>query len=256
MRAQVSDLYSEPETFSQPKADTSKAIITDLFGKVKEALVETGRRYGVIPYNRDTSKYIDPEDAVVEPRYSGLPDVARRWYKEAAEKVAEYYGKTQGWLPVIGENISEVVVGKLPTKWGLFFERVKDGYRLVPKIVGKIYGAFDTKTKKLYLDTSNFPEVDDPEKPYLRASGLPTDTGLETPVHEINHTIQDKAGTLDRFSVEDIEGETSIVTEEIIGRRISGMYPLEKERYRQKYGDRKITRLPFNQPQEAVALAA
>ncbi len=147
MRAQVIDLYSEPESISQPKADTSKAIITDLFGRVKEALVETGQKYGVIPYNRDTERYIKPEDAVVEPRYGGLARVAKRWYKGAAEKVAEYYGRTQGWLPVIGENISEVVVGKLPTKWGLVLERVKNGYRIVPKVIGKIYGAFDTLTK-------------------------------------------------------------------------------------------------------------
>ncbi len=105
------------------------------------------------------------------------------------------------------------------------------------------------------MDTSNFPEVDDPEKSYLAASGLPVNTGLETPVHEVNHTVQDRAGTLKRFPVEDIEGETSIVTEEILGRRISNMYPLEKERYRQKYGDKKITQLPFEK-QKAVALAA
>ena len=241
------DLYSEP-TISQPKADTSKSIFSDLFGKVKSTLVETGRKYGVIPYNSDTRKYVDPEDAVIEPQYSGLPDVARRWYTGAAKKVAEYYGKTQGWLPVIGENISEVVVGKLPTKWGLFLERSKDGYKLVKKIIGKIYGSFDPNTKKLYLDAANFPEVADPEKQYLRASGLPTDTGLETPVHEIYHTIQDRAGTLNRFSREDIEGETSIATEEILGRPVLGMYPAEKTRYRQKYGERKITQLPFEKP--------
>ncbi|HLD57376.1 MAG TPA: hypothetical protein VJA47_03665 [archaeon] len=251
MRAQVINLYSEPQTLSQPRADTSKTIFSDLFGKVKDALVETGRKYGVIPYNSDTRKYVDPEDAVIEPTYSGLPGVARRWYKAAAEKVAEYYGKTQGWMPVIGDNISEVVVGKLPTKWGLFLEKTKDGYQFVKKVVGKIYGAFDPQTKRLYLDTANFPEVADPEKPYLRASGLPINTGLETPVHELTHTVQDNRGTLDRYSREDIEGETSIVTEEILGRPISGMYPLEKEQYREKYGDRKITQLPFGKQEAA-----
>ncbi len=254
MRGQTIDLYSEP-TISQPRADTSKVIFSDLFGKVKQALTETGRRYGAIPYNTETSRYIEPKDAVVEPAYSGLPDVARRWYKAAAEKVAEHYGKTQGWLPIIGENISEVIVGKLPTKWGLFLEKTKDGYKFVEKIVGKIYGAFYPQTKKLYLDSSNFPEVDDPEKPYLQASGLPTDTGLETPIHELVHTVQDRARTLERYDREDVEGETSIVTEEIIGRRISGMYPMEKARYKMKYGDGKITRLPFRQIREE-ALAA
>jgi hypothetical protein len=212
----VESLYSESE-LRKPIAKTER----------KKLWKRVGRRLGCVPY----TKKFEPGE-IDEPTYLNFGQVLSKYFRKVSKKIGDYFADRQGVVPYTGKD-TKIAVRKLPTKWATFVDNTGNVYRA---IIGKIYGFFSPKNDTIYTDPVNFPELKDPEKDYLRASGMPVNKGERVLGEELFHSYQEKAGSFKKYPISVIEGEANINCDKIFGRM--GSYPKEIADYKREYGEK------------------
>ncbi len=152
------------------------------------------------------------------PTFMNESRVLEKYWSRISPELTAYLEKHLGYTPSFRDV--EVEVTKLPTFYALGLDGIRP--------VGKVWGAYDPESKKMYLDPSLFDELGDPEQPVLERYGLrgkPSDTF----VHELVHSVQDQLGAIHSHPHDYIEGVATKVTEDITGNRQKS-YPKEKEK--------------------------
>jgi len=162
----------------------------------EELYFETGENKGNRPYFLN-------ETAVLE-----------KYWKKIEPDLKGYMSEHLGYIPSFGEI--EIEVAKLPT----FYSGARP--------VGKIWGAYEPESQKMYLDPSLFEELSDPETEELERYGL-KGKAEDTLVHELVHHVQRNLGALYKQPKEFTEGVATKITEDITGRH-QKCYPNEKEK--------------------------
>jgi hypothetical protein len=219
--AAVGDLYSETINPRNPvpiPRNLSRSI-----------MAEIGSDTGVLPV--DNGLGVDPMEVPNEPHYTGsLSEYLRTSTRNVTDKIKRYFERKDGAVPYLGDvNVS---AAKLPTYWGIFLQKTKDGLKAVPKIIGKVYGAFDPRTNDVYIDPVTF-NRNDPEAKYM----IMKHEGVEkTAAHEFAHVVQKKAGTLSRHTRADVEAEAELMAADITGTNPSA-YPKERASFNERYSN-------------------
>ncbi len=122
-------------------------------GTGRKTLMQLGKKTGFLPYNKTTAYFVRPYDLIQEPeQYIGYPELGRKYYHKVAPYLQEFYAGAKGIVPALGKNIKAFVIDKLLTYFVREFEKVKEGLYRIRQYIIKISGAFDTKSRTLYMD--------------------------------------------------------------------------------------------------------
>jgi hypothetical protein len=228
---QARTLFEERVPFRPVSA---QPVVSESAGRA--ILEEVGKRSGAIPV--DNGLGVSAFDIPNEPQYVGPNAGAlRRYVQPVIDRIKDYFAERDGMVPYFG-NL-KMTAPKFRSYWGIVLEQTRKGIRAVPKIFGKIWGAYTNRdgTDIIGVDPVNFDE-NDPEAQYLAVKA----DGKMTVAHEIVHMLQKYAGSFSRFSLADTEAEAEIMAGDILGEAPSA-YPEARESYGNKYGGSLITKL-------------
>ena len=179
----------------------------------------------------------------MEPTYLNHPDILGKYAKAVSKDVRDFFGNRIGKAPY--QNDLRMKITKLPSKYQVLWKMNEDGMKAYIMPVGKVFGYFNPETNEIGIDPVVFPELNDPERDYLRGMDIPD--ARRTIGEEIFHHGQKKTGVMDAYirkfgadARKYIEGQAAHYTDQMYGR--TGIYPEWKDDYRKlvdHYGEKK-----------------
>ncbi|UCD03292.1 MAG: hypothetical protein JSV63_01490 [Candidatus Aenigmatarchaeota archaeon] len=191
-------------------------------------LAQKARETGIISMKAAEELGVNPMAISNEPVYTGpFASILRDYAEPVLDSMKRYFGE-RGAVPYFG-NV-KISAEKLPTYWGLFIQKTRNGLRIVPKVVGKVFGTYDPRSDAISVDPVTFKD-NDPEAKYM----LMKPEGVKkTLAHEFAHSLQKWVGTLWRHTISDTEAEAEEIGAEITGTEPRA-YPKERKSFRKRY---------------------
>lgn len=191
----------------------------------------------------------------MEPVYLNHPEILSKYAKPIAKDMREFFGKKIGKAPY--QKDLKMKITKLPTTYQVLWKMHTDGMNAYLKPaairpIGKIFGYFNPDANEIGIDSSVFPELNDPERKYLKGMEIPD--ASRTMGEELFHHGQKKTGIMDAYikkfgpdARKYIEGQAAHYSDERYGK--TRIYPEWKDDYRKlmdKHGEKRALEGCFN----------
>lgn len=191
----------------------------------------------------------------MEPTYLNHPEILGKYAKPIAKDMREFFGKNIGKAPY--QKDLKIAITKLPTTYQVLWKMYTDGKNasIKPvgiKPVGKIFGYFNPDANEIGIDPAVFPELNDPERKYLKGMEIPD--ASRTLGEELFHHGQKKTGIMEAYikkfgpdARKYIEGQAAHYSDQKYGS--TKIYPEWKDDYRKlmdRYGEKKALEGCFN----------
>jgi len=232
LESQTKELFLEkiPESHYAPGINPAISIT-----QTEKILKEVAEETNVIPI--DNGLGVDYRDIDNEPIYKGdYASLLRKYVKPAVDKMITYFSKSDRAVPYFG-NL-KIKAEHLPTYWGIFIKKTRDGFEFVPKIIAKVFGRYSQLKNEIALD----PVILDPEDPKRNYMPTPPMSASKVASHELYHAVQNIAKTLSRYPKPIVEAEAEKASS-MIQREQPVAYRRERKVYEEYFGNRLVTSL-------------